>query len=189
MIQVASKIWKSYLTVLNKYPLRVQVIQTGSIMTLGDVFAQKVVERKKEIDVKRMLRFTVLGSFIVGPMVRTWLLTLERLFGPTVTLKRTFQKLFLDQFAFAPFSQTTILTSIGIMQGLTSIELVKAKVQNELPHIYFTGLKIWPLVNLINFYYVPFQLRPLVISTVALFWYTFLAWSSNGSENSETKQV
>ena len=34
-------------------------------MTLGDVFAQKVVERKKEIDVKRMLRFTVLGSFIV----------------------------------------------------------------------------------------------------------------------------
>ena len=37
----------------------------GSIMTLGDVFAQKVVERKKEIDVKRMLRFTVLGSFIV----------------------------------------------------------------------------------------------------------------------------
>ena len=28
------------------------------------------------------------------------------------------------------------------MQGLTSIELVKAKVQNELPHIYFTGLKV-----------------------------------------------
>ena len=37
----------------------------GSIMTLGDVFAQKIVEGKKEIDVKRMLRFTVLGSFIV----------------------------------------------------------------------------------------------------------------------------
>ena len=29
MIQLASRIWNSYLTVLNKHPLRVQIIQTG----------------------------------------------------------------------------------------------------------------------------------------------------------------
>ena len=75
-------------------------------------------------------------------MVRSWLVILERIFGPTVTLRKTFQKLFLDQLAFAPFSQTTILTSIGIMQGLTSLELILEKVQNELPTVVFTGWKV-----------------------------------------------
>ena len=83
MIQLASRIWNSYLTVLNKHPLRVQMIQTGTIMTLGDIFAQKVIEKKEDLDVKRMLRFTVLGSCIVGPMIRSWLLILEKMFGPT----------------------------------------------------------------------------------------------------------
>jgi len=150
-------------------------------MTLGDIFAQKAIDKKEEIDVKRMLRFTILGSCIVGPMVRSWLVILERIFGPTVTLGKTLQKLFLDQIAFAPFNQTLILSSLGIMQGLTSLELVLEKVQKELPTVVFTGWKIWPFVNLINFYYVPFQLRPLIISFVALFWFTFLAWTSNGS--------
>ena len=48
-------------------------------------------------------------------------------------------------------------------------------------HYSFLPLQIWPMVNLINFYYVPFQLRPLVISIVALFWHTFLAYTSNGN--------
>ena len=45
-------------------------------------------------------------------MVRTWLLTLERLFGPTVTLKRTFQKLFLDQVGYGVFNYGTNISFI-----------------------------------------------------------------------------
>ena len=151
-------------------------------MTLGDIFAQKVIEKKEDLDVKRMLRFTVLGSCIVGPMIRSWLLILEKMFGPTLTLKKNLQKVALDQFAFAPFNQIIMLSSVGIMQGLNSLELIKQKLKNELPTVMFTGWKIWPIVNFVNFSYVPFQLRPLVISIVALFWFTFLAWNSNGSQ-------
>ena len=75
-------------------------------------------------------------------MVRSWLVILERIFGPTVTLGKTLQKLFLDQIAFAPFNQTLILSSLGIMQGLTSLELVLEKVQKELPTVVFTGWKV-----------------------------------------------
>lgn len=37
-------------------------------MTFGDVVAQLIVEKKQEVDLKRMLRFTVLGSCIVVSM-------------------------------------------------------------------------------------------------------------------------
>ena len=40
-------------------------VYLGTLMTLGDIFAQKAIDKKEEIDVKRMLRFTILGSCIV----------------------------------------------------------------------------------------------------------------------------
>merc|ERR1712083_1226158 len=103
------------------------------------------------------------------------------MFGPTLTLKKTLQKVALDQFAFAPFNQIIMISSVGIMQGLNSLELIKQKLKNELPTVMFTGWKIWPAVQLVNFYYVPFLLRPLVISIVSMFWHTFLAWYSNST--------
>lgn len=92
----------------------------------------------------------------------------------------------------------TILTSVGLLKGF-SFEKIKDKLENELFTIMKTGWKvmhffcnsgycvlilifqIWPWVNLVNFYYVPFLLRPLVINFVAFFWYTYLAWVANGS--------
>lgn len=82
-----------------------------------------------------------LFKYIQGPMVRTWFVILERLFGPTVTLRKTLQKVALDQFAFAPCSQMTILSSVGLMQGF-SFEMIKDKLHNELFTIMKTGWKV-----------------------------------------------
>jgi protein Mpv17 len=136
-------------------------------------------------------------------MIRTWFLTLEKLFGQVVTVRRTVGKVVLDQLAFAPFSQMTVLTTIGALQG-QNLTKIKTKIINELPSITFTGWKvivhhhklppqtfhaktllfqIWPFVNLVNFYFVPFLLRPLLVSFVAIFWYTFLAYKANQSQS------
>jgi len=183
MIRIASKIWMGYLNALNKNPWRVQIIQTGTMMTCGDIIAQFTVDKRKlsELDLKRTLRFTILGSCVVGPLIRAWFLTLEKLLGSAVTLRITFAKVVLDQLLFAPSQQTTILVTIGALQGFT-LQQIKDKVRNELYTITTTGWKIWPFVNMLNFYYVPFPLRPLVVSTVNLFWFTFLAYNSNNSQ-------
>ena len=85
-------------------------------------------------------------------MVRGWLLILENIFGPTVILKKTLQKLALDQLAFAPFNQTIMLTSVGLMQGLTSLQLIKEKLKNELPTVMFTG---WKVIFSTSIYVIP----------------------------------
>ena len=49
----------------------------------------------------------------------------------------------------------------------------------DFPIIFPAVFQVFPWIQLINFYYVPFLLRPLIVNIVALFWYTFLAWYAN----------
>ena len=76
-----------------------------------------------------------------GPLIRAWFLTLEKLLGSAVTLRITFAKVVLDQLLFAPSQQTTILVTIGALQGFT-LQQIKDKVRNELYTITTTGWKV-----------------------------------------------
>lgn len=113
-------------------------------------------------------------------MVRGWYLTMERLLGSSVTLINTFRKVGLDQLGFAPIFTVGILSCIGKLQG-QSVGEIKLKLESELKDIVLTGWTIWPAAQLINFYFVPFLVRPLVVSAVALLWNTYLAWKANKS--------
>jgi peroxisomal membrane protein 2 len=44
------------------------------------------------------------------------------------------------------------------------------KVVAEYPRLQLNGWKVWPLVSLINYRYVPVQFRVLFANVVALFW-------------------
>ena len=76
-----TKIWASYLKVLDRFPLRTQIVQTGIIMGAGDALSQLVIEKKSKYEIERTLRFAVIGSFFVAPIIRVWFLTLEKWFG------------------------------------------------------------------------------------------------------------
>lgn len=42
-------------------------INSGTMMTLGDIIAQTTIDKRKitQLDLKRTVRFTVLGAFVV----------------------------------------------------------------------------------------------------------------------------
>ena len=56
---------------------------------------------------------------------------------------------------------------------------VKNRTQADLMDVVLTGWTIWPATQLANFYLVPFLVRPLVVSTVALFWNSYISWKTN----------
>lgn len=56
-----------YQRILNAYPITVQTIQTGCLMSFGDIMAQTVVERKTWQEYKpiRTLQFGSVGLILV----------------------------------------------------------------------------------------------------------------------------
>ncbi|KAK6057111.1 Mpv17 / PMP22 family protein [Cooperia oncophora] len=162
---------------LNRRPLLTQVVATGAICGAGDVCCQLVLERRtsKTYDVYRTGRFFVLGSFFITPALNRWFKVLEKINGnPKLDpLKR----MLVDQFAFAPFFNAVILFNLRILEGY-GIEKSWSKMKEDWWTIYSTSLKIWPAVQLANFYLIPLNMRVIVVQSVALFWNTYLSFKT-----------
>jgi hypothetical protein len=63
---------RAYNRVLQAHPWKTQMFQTGLLMGAGDLAAQTLVEKKRvrDVDSGRLVRFTVLGTVYVAPIVR-----------------------------------------------------------------------------------------------------------------------
>lgn len=74
----------------------------------------------------------------------------------------------------APTINVGILLFMEVTK-FSSIEEIKKKCQNNLPSIIKNQYKLWPAVQLFNFYVIPLEYRVLVLATVAFFWNIYLA--------------
>jgi len=151
-------------------------------MGTGDVIAQTLIDKRNitKLEWGRVGRFCIIGSCLVAPTIRVWYLTMEKIVGPSASILNTVKKLALDQLLFAPFFQIPILSAVGLLQG-HSLSQIKERIENMWMDIVLIGWKIWPMAQLLNFYFVPFLLRPLFVSVVSLLWNTIFAWKANKS--------
>ncbi|XP_069106456.1 uncharacterized protein [Argopecten irradians] len=165
-----------YLRVLEKFPMATMSVTTGTLMAAGDGVAQLAVEKKQEpYDFKRTGRFLGFGLFIGGPMFRLWYLGLDKAFKGTTL--GPLKMLACDQLLWAPSFLTFFLGTMGALRG-DSTQQIKEKISNDIWPVLVTNWKIWPAVQLVNFYLVPLQHRVLVVNFVALGWNTYMAWVS-----------
>lgn len=111
-----------------------------------------------------------------GPSLSVWYKFLSK----TINQSGKFwvvKKVAIDQSTFAPCLMATLITSINILEGNSfqySIEQLKLKYVD----VMLTNYKIWPAVQLCNFYFVPLKHQVLVVQSVALFWNAYLSWKT-----------
>lgn len=168
-----------YQNAYKKKPLITHAIETGIIMTSADVMSQLAVEKKSlnAVDAGRSLRFGIIGLSIVAPGRVGWYKVLEKKLPgstPTTVLK----KLALDQICFAPPFVLVILTSVCFANGMNVQDVVQ-KLQNSYVDIMLNNLKVWPCVQLCNFYLVPPHLRMTTVQFTSLLWNIYLSWKAN----------
>uniref|UniRef100_A0A023GFJ3 Mitochondrial inner membrane protein Mpv17 n=1 Tax=Amblyomma triste TaxID=251400 RepID=A0A023GFJ3_AMBTT len=167
--------WNLYARMMRVHPVKTQVITTATLMLSGDLIAQKVLERRTSIDVPRAARFFVIGIGFMGPVLRVWYLTLERVVaGRAVVVK----KVLLDQGVFTPLLIPSFLVTLGALQQ-RSWEDIKRTVRADFLPILKANYALWPAAQLINFRFVPLNYRVPFASCVALVWNTYLAWKAN----------
>lgn len=90
----------------------------------------------------------------------------------------------LDQLVSSPFFNIVFLVYTGLLEGLTLAE-IRAKIRKNFFKTWLASLKVWPAVQLLNFYVIPQHLRFLFVNVVALIWNTFMSTMTQRSTTEE----
>ncbi|KAL3891676.1 hypothetical protein ACJMK2_003928 [Sinanodonta woodiana] len=180
------RVWRAYLGVLQKYPLRTMACTTGTLMCAGDFIAQVAIEKRgfyrlQKYEVKRSLRFLGYGLILAGPIFGVWYAYLDKTFR--VSKFGNWKMVFFDQCVFTPIYLLYFFTVMGALKG-DSWAQIKVKIQKDYFDVLLTCYKIWPLAQACNFTFVPVQHRVLVTNVVAVGWNTYLAWKSASDDES-----
>ncbi|GMT31350.1 hypothetical protein PFISCL1PPCAC_22647, partial [Pristionchus fissidentatus] len=165
-----------YKRMMQTRPLLTQMVSSGMISAAGDAIAQFAIEKRsvREYDLMRTARFFVLTGGIIAPALSRWFIVLEKINkGPAKLLP--LKRLAVDQAVFAPTFNAFILVMLRVLEGYTPSESVAA-CKRDWWGIWTTSLKVWPLVNLFNFYLVPLPMRVIFVQFVALFWNSYLSF-------------
>ncbi|XP_028730600.1 protein Mpv17 isoform X1 [Peromyscus leucopus] len=152
-------LWRAYQRALAAHPWKVQVLTAGSLMGLGDIISQQLVERRglQEHQTGRTLTMVSMGCGFVGPVVGGWYRVLDRLI-PGTTKVDALKKMLLDQGAFAPCFLGCFLPLVGALNGMSAQDNW-AKLKRDYPDALITNYYLWPAVQLANFYLVPLHYR------------------------------
>jgi len=168
-----------YNNLLHKYPWRTHITQTALFMGLGDFICQTTIEKIpiKEVEWKRVARFTTIGFLIMGPGLRIWYIQLDKII-PAATKYIGVKKMLVDQAVFAPAAAFAIISASGALQS-KSYGQIKQALDEKLVDVILANWMMWPAVQTVNFTYVPFNYRILVVNVAAIFWNIYLAWKAN----------
>uniref|UniRef100_A0A669DQS6 Mitochondrial inner membrane protein Mpv17 n=1 Tax=Oreochromis niloticus TaxID=8128 RepID=A0A669DQS6_ORENI len=199
-------LWRGYQALMTKYPWTVQIVTAGSLVGVGDVISQQLIERRglANHNVQRTAKMMSIGFFFVGPVIGSWYKVLDRLVVGG-TKSAAMKKMLVDQLCFAPCFLGAFLCISGALNGLTVEENVTklrrdytdALISNyyvsvqcnlffNLFRIHFTDqlnvsclFQLWPPVQIANFYFIPLHHRLAVVQVVAVAWNSYLTWKAN----------
>ncbi|XP_056409201.1 protein Mpv17 [Hyla sarda] len=172
-------LWRSYQRLLSLHPWKVQIITAGSLVGVGDVISQQLVERKglHGHNLERTMKMMGIGFCFVGPVLGGWYKVLDRLI-PGSSKSVAIKKMLLDQGGFAPCILGCFLTIVGSLNGLSTDEIWD-KLKRDYKDALITNYYIWPAVQIANFYFIPLHHRLAVVQVVAIIWNSYLSWKAN----------
>lgn len=170
-----------------RYPLAANLTQTGLLMAVGDVIAQNLTDTKPH-DYNRTLRAFSYGM-IFAPMGMAWYPLVAKITPTSSKYINTVCRVAVDQLVFAPV--VAIPMYYSAMTAMEGKRPVVAQIRHKLEEKWWPTLKdnwkVWPLFQVVNFFYVPVHYRLLAVNVVLLFWNTYLLWQNN--RPSDTKVV
>ncbi|PON76497.1 Mpv17/PMP [Parasponia andersonii] len=187
------RLWKWYQNSLAVHPVKTQVISSALIWGFGDVAAQTIThataaktkspqdeDKEFKINWKRVATTSLFGFGFVGPVGHFWYEGLDRFMRLRLRLQpNSFwfvaNKVAVDGLIFGPLDLLVFFSYMGFSTG-KSIPQIKEDVKRDfLPALILEG-GIWPVVQIVNFRFIPVRYQLLYVNFFCLLDSCFLSW-------------
>jgi len=172
-----ASLWKGYETFLDEQPLLAKALTSLVGFCIGDILAQKFIQKTDPFDWFRLFRLASFGFLIHGTTSHYFYGFLDRKI-PGTDAKTVFTKVFIDQVMWNPIFGVMFFGYVAMLEA-KGFAYVVDKVQNELLTQVFGSWKVWPLAHTINFRFIPSSQRVLYINTIQIGYNCFLSLISN----------
>lgn len=188
-----SRLATSYNNKLEQFPNLTKLITSGIIAALGDVAVQYITrppDAKIFIDKRRLIIFSLMGGLYIAPIISLWFQWLNSIkFPPYMTntkLKRSLSMLLVDQTLGAVavnlgfFFFYEVLSRAYHVPGahLPTLSLIGAFIEatkTKMWPLLVANWSCWPLINFLNFFFIPLEYRLLMSNVASLFWNMILS--------------
>ncbi|KAJ6640151.1 Mpv17-like protein 2 [Pseudolycoriella hygida] len=167
---------KRLITFTNDYKIVRGMISYSILWPVGNLMQQTFVENKnfRTYDWKKCLRFSVYGACIMGPTMFFWVRLAAKLW-PGQTFRSSISKAITEQFTYDPASICTFLYLMTLFEG-KSMRAAKHELKAKFFDTYKVGAIYWPIVQTINFKFVPVRNQVVCTSFFSMLWSAFLAY-------------
>lgn len=170
-----ASIFRAYTRLLHERPIITNALTASTFMLAGDLISQALVQQRDHIDYGQTVRFAIAGFMFVGPVARTCLVTIDKLFGATSSAKVLGKKLLLDQCVFAPAFLAGNISLLTLLKTRSTQE-VKQEIKRSYVKLLKLNYTFWPFVQMLNFYFIPLAYRVVFGSCAALIWNTLFSY-------------
>ncbi|CAM9117064.1 unnamed protein product [Heterosigma akashiwo] len=170
-------VWNSYNKVLSEKPILTKACTSLVGFSVGDVLAQKLIDKADKLDVPRIARLASFGFFIHGTAGHFFYGFLDSKF-PGTDPKTVVTKVVIDQLLMNPVFATVFFTYLGLVSGDGPSKIIN-KIKNDLFAAVKGSWTVWPVAHLINFRFVPPEQRLLYINSIQIAYNVFLSFIGN----------
>jgi protein Mpv17 len=205
----AAGAWAWYKSMLVVQPLLTKSVTSSCIMSISDIMCQELVASRTEateskqktvsstsmpkLDSTRILQVAITGFVWSGPITHVWYAMLERIYAVLSRLLHIQNaglglviKLFLDAMLFSPTVVAGYFCVRSVLEG-HGLDGAREKLRAKFKPTLVGAWKFWPLVNSINFWFVPLQFRVLYMNVLSLLWSGYLTYVNSSKTPASPK--
>jgi len=167
-----------------KFPITKGMMAYAVLWPSSDLCRQLAVQgnqkdEKFQIDVPRLVRFSLFGSLWVAPSLYLWV----RVSGKIITgssLGAAALKAFIEQFTQGPFTIASFYFVMNILEGNGTAKATE-EVKNKFLPTWKTAVTFWPFVQTVNYSIMPIHNRVVFSGMASFIWTIYLSFMKNPS--------
>jgi len=183
---------KKYEQILRAKPFTTTITTNAIIVGLGEVLKQYIVKYNSTQEERLEWKFNTqhLNTMLIYGVGYSCLFSYHWYtnFLPRLTqskdpskIKMTLKKTFLDQTVNSGLADSTFLYFMTRLNGGDHDDAIE-KHKKDFLRIFIMDQKVWIIVQLFNFYYIPIRYQIFVVSIISVFWSAYLSFVQHVEE-------